>query len=186
MGAIINIFKSIIGLITGIFSKKQAAPAVAGQPAPTKQVKAKRSKDGFYMEASAAPSAPAAAPSAVSAKPAAVQPTAAKPAAADTAPAKKGGVPKQSTKGKVGQAAAAAAVAAVATVTAAPQPVDAVDLIRAALAATQSNPGEVAAQAEATASFAEMNAVPLSTGGRRRPGANMAGFLDMAKMARKR
>jgi hypothetical protein len=180
MGAIINIFKSIIGLITGIFSKKQAAPVVAGQPAPTKQVKAKRSKDGFYMEASAAPSAPAAAPSAVSAKPAA-----AKSVAADTAPAKKGGVPKQSTKGKVGQAAAAA-VAAVATVTAAPQPVDAVDLIRAALAATQSNPGEVAAQAEATASFAEMNAVPLSTGGRRRPGANMAGFLDMAKMARKR
>jgi hypothetical protein len=175
MGAIINFFKSIIGLITGLFSKKQAAPAVAGQPAPTKQVKAKRSKDGFYMEASAAPAAAVAAPSAV----------AAKPAAEAAAPAKKGGVPKQSTKGKVGQAAAAAVVAA-ASLTAAPQPVDAVDLIRAALAASQSTPAEQAAQAVSSVSFAEMNAVPYDTGKRRNPGANMTGFLDMAKTIRKR
>jgi hypothetical protein len=174
MGAIINIFKSIIGLITGLFRKKSANPAVAGQPAATKSVKGRKGKDGFYMEASAADLAPvAAAPSAVTT------------AAPTAAPGKKGGVPKQSTKSKVGQAAAAAAVAA-ASVTAAPQPVDAVDLIRAALAATQSSPAAQAAQAAATASFAEMNAVPYNNGKRRNPGANMTGFLDMAKTIRKR
>jgi hypothetical protein len=169
MGAIINIFKSIIGLITGLFSKKSAAPAIEGQPAPAKAVKAKRSKDGFYMEAAAAPVTAA---------------SAAAPAAAAT-PTQKGGVPKQSTKGKVGQAAAAVAVAA-ASITTAPQPVDAVDLIRAALAATQSAPAQQAAQAESAASFAEMNAVPYNNGKRRNPGANMTGFLDMAKAIRKR
>jgi hypothetical protein len=167
MGAIINIFKRIIGLITGLFTKKSGA----GQ-----QVTGKKGKDGFYMEAApAGDSAPA--PVAVAAA-AAVKSA---PAAAAT-PAKQGGVPK----GKAGKAAAAAAIAAVATVTAAPKPVDAVDLIRAALAATQSSPAEQQAQAEATASFAEMNAVPITMGGRRRPGANMTGFLDLAKTMKSR
>jgi hypothetical protein len=167
MGAIINIFKRIIGLITGLFSQK----ADAGQ-----KITAKKGKDGFYMEAGPADDS-AAVPVAV-AVPAAVKSA---PAAAAT-PAKPGGVPK----GKAGKAAAAAAIATVATVTAAPKPVDAVDLIRAALAATQSSPVVQQAQAEATASFAEMNAVPITLGGRRRPGANMTGFLDLAKTMKSR
>jgi hypothetical protein len=154
MGAIINFFKSIIGLITGIFSG------------------GKKDKDGFYMEA-----APAAAGAAKPAAATAVAP------AAQAAPATKG---KTTAKGKAGKAAAAAAVAAVATVTAVPQKVDAVDLIRTTLAANQSSPAAQQAQAEATASFAEMNAVPMSTGGRRRPGANMTGFLDLAKTMKSR
>jgi hypothetical protein len=197
MGAIINFFKSIIGLITGIFSKKpKPATAVAGQPVQTPQVEApkaakapkaekapkpakrQRGKDGFYRDATPADLAPA------PAAPTGANIAAPTPANASV-PAKKGGVPKQSTKGKVGQAAAAAAVA-MATATAAPPPVDAVDLIRAALAATQSTPAEQSAQAEASTSFAEMNAVPYDTGKRRNPGANMTGFLDMAKAIRKR
>jgi hypothetical protein len=59
-------------------------------------------------------------------------------------------------------------------------------LIRAALAASQATPAEQAAQAESSVSFAEMNAVPYDTGKRRNPGANMTGFLDMAKTIRKR
>ncbi len=165
MGAIINFFKSIIGLITGLFSRK----AVAGQA-----VTGKKGKDGFYLEA---PPADYSAPAPVA------PPAMAKSApVAATTPAKKGGVPQ----GKAAKAAAAAAIATVATVTAAPKPVDAVDLIRAALAATQSSPAEQQAQAEATASFAEMNAVPITIGGRRRPGANMTGFLDLAKTIKSR
>jgi hypothetical protein len=161
MGAIINIFKSIIGLITGLFSG------------------GKKSKDGFYMEAPAVN-----APAAQSASTPAVQPVVA--TASVTAPDQKGGVPKKAAKGKAGQAAAAAAVAVATAVTAAPKPVDAVDLIRAALASSQATPAEQAAQAEASASFAEMNAVPYTTGNRRRPGANMTGFLDLAKTMGKR
>lgn len=146
MGAIINFFKSIIGLITGLFSG------------------GKKGKDGFYMEAPPA--------TADVAKPAATKAVAPAAVAAPAAPGKK-------ATGKAGKAAAAA-VAAVATVTAAPQPMDAVDLIRATLAAS-SNLAAQPAQAEAMSSFAEMNAVPMSIGGRRRPGVNMTGFLDLAK-----
>jgi hypothetical protein len=174
MGAIINIFKSIIGLITGLFRKKQAATAVDGQPAQTKQVKGKKGKDGFYMEAIDLPPAPAAV----------APPVAAPSAVTETAPAPKGGVPKKAAKGKAGQAAAAAAVAVATAVTAAPKPVDAVDLIRSALAASQVTSAQ--AQAQAQPSFAEMNAVPMSNGNRRRPGANMTGFLDLAKTMGKR
>ncbi len=166
MGAIINIFKRIIGLITGLFSRKAGTgPAVTG----------KKGKDGFYMEAAPADYS---APAGVVATPAAVKSA---PVAATT-PAKKGGVPQ----GKAAKAAAAAAIATVATVTAAPKPVDAVDLIRAALAATQISPTAQQAQAKVMASFAEMNAVPITMGGRRRPGANMTGFLDLAKTIKSR
>jgi hypothetical protein len=155
MGAIINFFKSIIGLITGLFSG------------------GKQGKDGFYMEA------PPATTTVSAAKPAAA--TVVAPAAM-AAPAATG----KTAKGKAGKAAAAAAVAAVTTVTAAPKPVDAVDLIRATLAASSRPAAAPQAAAEATASFAEMNAVPLATGGRRRPGANMTGFLDLAKTMKSR
>ncbi|MBE9030194.1 hypothetical protein IQ266_10680, partial [filamentous cyanobacterium LEGE 11480] len=109
---------------------------------------------------------------------------------------KKGGVPKKAAKGKKGQAAAAAVVAAAATVTATPAPVepaspfpsDPIELITAALNASSNIPQttEEISAAEpglntGAPTFAEMNAVPMATGGRRRPGANLAGFKDMAK-----
>jgi hypothetical protein len=164
MGAIVNIFKNILGLITGLFGKKDGASAVAG----------KKGKDGFYLEAepSNAPAAPAA--------PVAVAPVAATPAA---------GKAKAAAKGKKGKAAAAAAATAVAAVAAAPVPVAAQvsDPLALIMAAVAPKSAEAQAQeAEAQASFAEMNAVPMSTGGRRRPGANMTGYMDMAKTMRTR
>lgn len=187
MGAIINIFKSIIGLVTGLFSKKsKAAPAaVTEAAAPTakapkapKAAKPKKGKDGFYMQADPLPAGTA--PVAVAA-PVAAPVAAAAPVA--TASVKKGGVPKKSG-GKAGQAVAAAAVA-VAAVTAAPPVVDPLDLIRAAVAPKTPALGEEAI-VPGGPTFAELNAVPISSGNRRRPGANMTGFLDMAKTIRKR
>jgi N-acetylmuramoyl-L-alanine amidase CwlA len=99
-----------------------------------------------------------------------------------------GGVSKKAAKTakgtKGGKVAATAAVAAVAaSVTATPKMPDPTEIIQAALAASQRQLGQQA-QAGSGVSFAEMNAVPISTGGRRRPGANMTGFLDMAKTMR--
>ncbi|NJN49262.1 MAG: hypothetical protein HC805_05105 [Alkalinema sp. RL_2_19] len=58
---------------------------------------------------------------------------------------------------------------------------DATEIIRAALAKSSQTAEQKQANAEATASFAEMNAVPMSSNTRRRPGANMTGYLTMAK-----
>jgi hypothetical protein len=136
MGAIINIFKNIIGLITGLFSGKKG-------------------KNGFFLEAPAVKEAPAVAPAAVATTQAAV--TKAAPAAAPAPPAAK------KAKGKAGKAVAAATAVA-ATVAAAP---------------AMPSPAELFVPGSPT--FAEMNAVPMSTASRRRPGVNMTGFLDMAK-----
>lgn len=155
MNAIIKFFKSIIGFITGLFGGKKG-------------------KDGFFMEAAPAETAPAAAEVAAE--------TATTPAEA-TANRKpqNGKVPTGKTAGK---AAAAGAVAAAATLTATPKVLDSGEIIRMALASSQQTPEQQQIQAEANASFAEMNAVPVATTGRRRPGVNMTGFLDMAKTMR--
>lgn len=144
MGAIINIFKNIIGLITGLFGGKKG-------------------KDGFFLEAPAAPAATAT------------------PVATSTA-SEKAAKPAAKAKGKAGKAAAvAAAAAAVAAAPVVAQPVDPTELIRAAVSSS-SNKASSQAGADANGStFAEMNAVPFSNASRRRPGANMTGFLDMAK-----
>jgi hypothetical protein len=163
MGAIINIFKSIIGAITALFSKQGATPKVA----------AKKGKDGFLMEA-----------------PAASTPAPVAPAAAPVAPVAKEAKGGKKAKGKAGKAATAAAAAAVATVAgtaATVKAMDPVDIINAAIASTaQSADGTSAIGQAGAPTFAEMNAVPMATSARRRPGANMTGFMDMAKTMRTR
>lgn len=167
MGAIINFFKGIIELVTGLFTGR------------------KKSEDGFFMEAPPVEGDPASQrATAVAATP-----------KAEAAKKQGGGVPKQA-KGKAGKVVAAAAVAAATTVTATPaEPVSAVtsdpnELIQGALAASTPKTSEAAAAADpklntGEPTFAEMNAVPYTTAGRRRPGPTMGGFLDLAKTMKK-
>jgi hypothetical protein len=179
MGAIINIFsnifKSIIGLITGLFGGKSSSGAA----------KPVKGKDGFFLEAPAAVAnsvAGTAASNSVASNSVAsnsvVATVAAATSTATTDPATTDKTAKKGAKGKAAVAAAAAAVAAAAPVM--PKVMDPVDIINAALAQSS----KVAAAQSGTIgglTFAEMNAMPMATNDRRRPGANMTGFLTMAK-----
>jgi hypothetical protein len=182
MGAVLNIFKNLIklitglfagvfGLVTGIFSKKGEPKAVKASVSPAKL---KKGKNGFFMEADsttvAAPAPAATAPAAPAASKVVGKVIEAKPA-----------------KGKAGKVATAAAVAVASVATPVmTRPMDATELINMALAATVQTAEQQAATAIASGpSYAEMNAVPMATAGRRGPGANMAGFMDMAKNVKK-
>jgi hypothetical protein len=172
MGAVLNIFKNVIklitgllsgvlGLVTGIFSKKGEPKAVKASASPAKL---KKGKNGFFMEADSSVAAPVAA-------------TPVAPVAANNV------VEAKPVKGKAGKVATAAAVAVASIATPAmTRPMDATELINMALAATVQTPEQ---QVASGPSYAEMNAVPMATAGRRGPGANMAGFMDMAKNVKK-
>jgi hypothetical protein len=174
MGAVLNIFKNVIklitgllsgvlGLVTGIFSKKGEPKAVKASASPAKL---KKGKNGFFMEADSSVAAPAA-----------VAATAVAPVAVSKV------VEAKPAKGKAGKVATAAAVAVASIATPAmTRPMDATELINMALAATVQTPEQ---QVASGPSYAEMNAVPMATAGRRGPGANMAGFMDMAKNVKK-
>jgi hypothetical protein len=181
MGAVLNIFKNVIklitglfsgvlGLVTGIFSKKGEPKAVKASASPAKL---KKGKDGFFMEADSSVAAPAAV--------AATAPAAVTPVAANKV------VEAKPAKGKAGKVATAAAVAVASIATPAmTRPMDATELINMALAATtQTLEQQQAAAVASGPTYAEMNAVPMATAGRRGPGANMAGFMDMAKNVKK-
>lgn len=157
MGALVNVFKSLFGGILGFLGgllggkKDQAAPAK----------KAKRGKDGFFMEADAASmeELPVAAPAAVA-------------AAVEAAPAVKGKGKKEKTAVKAAPAKAPAA----------PRVMTAEELI---VAAVQPKAAEtVAAATGGTAGFATQYMVPTLTSGRRSPGPSLKGFKAMAKEIR--
>jgi hypothetical protein len=162
MGALVNVFKSLLGGILGFFGglvggkKDKAAPAKQG----------KKGKDGFYMVADDASmeELPVAAPVMV----AAVSEVAEAPAAK----AVKG--KKEKTAVKAAPAKAPAQAARVMT----PE-----ELIIAALQ-PKSVEATAATAAMGTAGFATQYLVPTLTSGRRSPGPSLKMFKTMAKEIR--
>ncbi len=165
MGALINVFKNllggILGFLGGLIGGKKDKTAVA--PAK-KSKKPKRGKDGFFMVADDASmeEIPEVAP---------VMAAVTSEAAPDAKPAK-------AAKGKKDKGAVKAVAAAV---PAAPRVMSAEELIVAAL---QPKPVDAAAAPVGTAGFATQYLVPTLTSGRRGPGPSLKGFKAMAKEIR--
>jgi hypothetical protein len=165
MGGLIKFFTSllsgIVGFVGGLVGGKKGGK-----------------KGGYYMDAGpatveVAPLAAAAAPKAAPAKtaaPAATQKDAKKDAKTEKATAKSGRAAKLEA---LKDAKAAPGKTAQATNGAAAAPMDVADLIAAAVTV---NTPKVALPIEFATKFVVPTIVP-----RRRPGANMTGYLDMAK-----
>jgi hypothetical protein len=155
MGALVNVFKSLLGGILGFFGG-----LVGGK-------KGKKDKDGFYMVADDASmeELPAAAP---------VMAAAVSAAAVSAAPEAKAGKGKKDKAVKAAPMQAAAKVARVMT----PE-----ELIVAAVQAKPVDATAVAA-AGGTAGFATQYLVPTLTSGRRSPGPSLKMFKTMAKEIR--
>ncbi|MBL1175944.1 MAG: hypothetical protein FWK01_12585 [Pantanalinema sp. GBBB05] len=161
----VNFFKSLIAGIVGFFTgfgKKAQEEGAAAKPA-------KKSGNGFYLELDdakgAAPAAKAAAPA---------ETTAPAPAVAEKTEAKT--EVKASSNGK-SSARAAKLEAAKAAATKPAEPAkapDAAALIAAAVTSSSS-------KSQSNGTFAPQYLVPTNNGTRRRPGANMSSYMDMAR-----
>lgn len=163
MSGLVNFFKSLIAGIVGFFTgfgKKAQEEGAAAKPA-------KKSGNGFYLELEdakgAAPAAKAAAPAATAA-PAVAEKTESKPEV------------KAASNGK-SSARAAKLEAAKAAATKPAEPAkapDAAALIAAAVTSSSS-------KSQSNGTFAPQYLVPTNNGTRRRPGANMSSYMDMAR-----
>ncbi len=164
MSGLINFFKSIFsgifGFIGGLFGGKKSAGS-------TSSVK---KGNGYFLELDESKVAPVAAPT-TEAKPAAEQPmTVAKEAIAE-ASANTAGQPTKTSTRKEKLAALAADKPAATTAEAASAPTPTTSAPTPAIAKTPVS----------EAAFATKYLVPANNSARRRPGANMASYLDMAR-----
>jgi hypothetical protein len=158
MSGLINFIKGLFSAIFGLFGSKKKTEAIAGGGA---KPAAKKGNSGFYLEldeakgeaAKPAASAPAASTATVEAKPAETQPA------------------KTSRKEKLAALAEGGKPAAASTPAPAKAPT-------AATIATAPKPVE---KFEPETAFATKYLVTNGDNGRRRPGANMSPYLDMAR-----
>ncbi|MGI0490048.1 hypothetical protein ACN4EK_32010 [Pantanalinema rosaneae CENA516] len=167
MSGLVNFFKNLIAGIVGFFTgfgKKAQEEGAAIKPA-------KKSGNGFYLELEdakgAAPAAksPAPAATAVAEKP--ETPAAPKPEKTEVKAAGNGKPSARTAKLEAAKAAA----------TKPSEPAKAPDpaaLIAAAVASSSS-------KSQSNSTFAPQYLVPTNNGTRRRPGANMSTYMDMAR-----
>lgn len=176
MSGLVNFFKNLIAGIVGFFTGFGKKAQLEAAPAKS----AKKNGNGFYLELDDAKGAASAAKSSAQtavadakttvtdAATAVAEKIATKSEAKATVKASDNGKPS-------GRAAKLEAAKAAATKPAEPAKApDAAALIAAAVTSSSSKP-------QSNATFATDYLIPVNTGTRRRPGANMATYMDMAR-----